>query len=209
MQPFTLLTAIAAPLPIAKIDTGMILPGRFMRRHRRPGHDYGEAFLYDLRFDDKGRPRSDFPTNQPAYRNAKILVTDSDFGCGSSREGAAFAVMDFGLKALVGPSFAEIFQGNCIQNGIPVITLPEAAIQDIWKQLQTKPGSEMTIDLPSQVVVAPNGTRHHFDISPLRKERLIRGIDDIDVTLEYRAAIDSFETNRRALLPWLPTAHRT
>src|SRR5262249_25144912 len=197
MQPFTLLTAIAAPLPIAKIDTGMILPGRFMRRHRRPGHDYGEAFLHDLRFDEKGQPRPDFPTNQPAYKDAKILVTDSDFGCGSSREGAAFAVIDFGLKALVGPSFAEIFQDNCIQNGIPVITRPEATIHEIWKQLQTKPGAEMTIDLPAQVVVAPSGARHHFDISPLRKERLIRGVDDIDVTLEYRAAIDKFESSRR------------
>jgi len=208
MQPFTVLTAVAAPLPIAKIDTGMILPGRFMRRHRRPDHDYGEAFLYYLRFDEKGQPRPDFPINQPAYKDAKILVTDSDFGCGSSREGAAFAVMDFGLKALVGPSFADIFQGNCIQNGIPVITLPEAAIHDMWRQLRAKPGAEMTIDLPSQVVVAPNGARHSFDISPLRKERLIRGIDDIDVTLEYRAAIDRFEIKRKALLPWLPSAHR-
>src|SRR5205085_2561964 len=101
MQPFTVLTAVAAPLEIAKIDTGMILPGRYMRRHRRPGHDYGEAFLYDLRFDEKAQPRPDFVLNRPAYRDAKILVTDADFGCGSSREGAAFAVMDFGLQALI------------------------------------------------------------------------------------------------------------
>jgi 3-isopropylmalate/(R)-2-methylmalate dehydratase small subunit len=208
MQSFTVLTAVAAPLPIAKIDTGMILPGRYMRRHRRPGHDYGEAFLYDLRFDDKGNPKPDFPTNQPAYKDAKILVTDRDFGCGSSREGAAFAVMDFGLKALVGPSFAEIFQGNCMQNGVPVVTLPEPAIHDIWQQLHARPGAEMTIDLPNQVVIAPDGTQHAFDISPLRKERLIRGIDDIDVTLGYRAEIESFEAKRRAALPWLPTARR-
>jgi len=208
MQPFTVLTAVAAPLEIAKIDTGMILPGRYMRRHRRPGHDYGEAFLYDLRFDEKGQPKPDFPTNQPAYKDAKILVTGQDFGCGSSREGAAFAVMDFGLKALIGPSFAEIFQGNCIQNGIPVIALPEAAIQDIWKELRARPGAEMTIDLPNQIVVAPGGTRHSFDISPLRKDRLVRGIDDIDVTLEYRDRIESFEAKRRAALPWLPSAQR-
>jgi 3-isopropylmalate/(R)-2-methylmalate dehydratase small subunit len=208
MQSFTVLTAVAAPLPIAKIDTGMILPGRYMRRHRRPGHDYGEAFLYDLRFDGKGNPKPDFPTNQSAYKDAKILVTDRDFGCGSSREGAAFAVMDFGLKALVGPSFAEIFQGNCMQNGIPVITLPEPAIHEIWQQLRARPGAEMTINLPNQVVIAPDGTPHAFDISPLRKERLIRGIDDIDVTLGYRAEIESFEAKRRAALPWLPTARR-
>lgn len=208
MQPFTVLTAVAAPLEIAKIDTGMILPGRYMRRHRRPGHDYGEAFLYDLRFDQNGQPRPDFVTNQPSYKGAKILVTDSDFGCGSSREGAAFAVMDFGLKALVGPSFGEIFQGNCIQNGIPVITLLEPAIYDIWKQLRAKPGAQMTIDLPSQVVIAPDSTRHSFDISPLRKDRLIRGIDDIDVTLECRTAIEAFEVKRRAEAPWLPRASR-
>ena len=122
MESFTVLTAVAAPLEIASIDTGMILPGRYMRRHRRPGHDYGEAFLYDLRFDETGQPRADFVLNDPVYRNAKILVTDRDFGCGSSREGAAFAVMDFGLRALVGPSFGEIFQVNCIQNGILAVT---------------------------------------------------------------------------------------
>jgi len=208
MQPFTVLTAVAAPLEIAKIDTGMILPGRYMRRHRRPGHDYGEAFLYDLRFDDNGKPRADFPTNQPAYHDAKILVTDQDFGCGSSREGAAFAVMDFGLQALVGVSFGEIFQGNCIQNGIVAVTLPEAAIHDLWRQLREKPGAEITIDLPNQTVTAPDGNLHGFDISPLRKDRLVRGIDDIDVTLEYRDAIEAFETRRRAAVPWLPTAQR-
>ena len=208
MQPFTVLTDVAAPLEIAKIDTGMILPGRYMRRHRRPGHDYGEAFLYDLRFDDNGKPRADFPTNQPAYRDAKILVTDQDFGCGSSREGAAFAVMDFGLQALVGVSFGEIFQGNCIQNGIVAVTLPEAAIHDLWRQLREKPGAEITIDLPNQTVTAPDGNLHGFDISPLRKDRLVRGIDDIDVTLEYRDAIEAFETRRRAAVPWLPTAQR-
>lgn len=208
MQPFTVLTAVAAPLEIAKIDTGMILPGRYMRRHRRPGHDYGEAFLYDLRFDEKGNPRPDFPTNQPAYREAQILVTDSDFGCGSSREGAAFAVMDFGLRALVGPSFGEIFQVNCIQNGVLAITLPEPVIHDLWRQLREKPGAEITIDLPNQKVVAPGGASHTFEISPLRKDRLVRGIDDIDVTLEYRDAIETFEAKRRASIPWLPTARR-
>jgi 3-isopropylmalate/(R)-2-methylmalate dehydratase small subunit len=208
MQPFTSLTAIAAPLEIAKIDTGMILPGRYMRRHRRPGHDYGEAFLYDLRFDEKGNPRSGFVLNQVPYRDAKILVTDSDFGCGSSREGAAFAVMDFGLRALIGPSFGEIFQVNCLQNGILAITIPETAVQDIWRQLREQPGARMTIDLSSQQVVAPDGAFHPFDISPLRKERLILGIDDIDVTFEHRAAIESFEAARRSAFPWLPRAHR-
>jgi 3-isopropylmalate/(R)-2-methylmalate dehydratase small subunit len=208
MLPFTVLTAIAAPLEIPKIDTGMILPGRYMRRHRRAGHDYGEAFLYDLRFDETGRPRADFVLNDPAYRDAKILVTDSDFGCGSSREGAAFAVMDFGLRALVGPSFGEIFQGNCIQNGILAVTLAEDIIHDLWRQLRERSGAEITIDLPRQSLVTPDGTAHGFEISPLRKDRLLRGIDDIDVTLEYLGAIESFEAARRAAVPWLPTARR-
>jgi 3-isopropylmalate/(R)-2-methylmalate dehydratase small subunit len=208
MHPFTVLTAVAAPLEIAKIDTGMILPGRFMRRHRRPGHDYSDAFLYDLRFDEGGRPRADFVLNLPAYRDAKILVTDGDFGCGSSREGAAFAVMDFGLRALVGPSFGEIFQVNCIQNGILAIVLAEAIIRGLWQQLRAKPGIALTIDLPHQVLIAPDNTTHAFDISPLRKDRLIRGVDDIDVTLEYRDTIESFEAKRRAEIPWLPTARR-
>jgi 3-isopropylmalate/(R)-2-methylmalate dehydratase small subunit len=208
MQPFTVLTAVAAPLEIASVDTGMILPGRYMRRHRRPGHDYGEAFLYDLRFDEAGRSRADFVLNDPAYRDAKILVTDRDFGCGSSREGAAFAVMDFGLRALVGPSFGEIFQVNCIQNGILAITLAETVVQDLWRQLRERPGAEMTIDLPNQSLIAPDRSAHVFEISPLRKDRLVRGIDDIDVTLEYRDAIENFEAKRRAAMPWLPTAQR-
>ena len=208
MQPFTVLTAVAAPLEIASVDTGMILPGRYMRRHRRQGHDYGEAFLYDLRFDEAGQPRADFVLNAPVYRNAKILVTDRDFGCGSSREGAAFAVMDFGLRALVGPSFGEIFQVNCIQNGILAITLAETIIQDLWRQLRERPGAEMTIDLPNQSLIAPDRNAHAFEISPLRKDRLVRGIDDIDVTLEYREAIESFELKRRTAMPWLPTAQR-
>jgi 3-isopropylmalate/(R)-2-methylmalate dehydratase small subunit len=208
MQTFTVLTAVAAPLEIEKIDTGMILPGRYMRRHRRPGHDYAEAFLYDLRFDGNGRPNPDFPTNQAAYRDAKILVTGSDFGCGSSREGAAFAVLDFGLKALIGVSFAEIFAGNCVQNGIAIITLAEAIIHEIWQQLRAQPGAQMTIHLPNQTVIIPDGSAHRFDISPLRKERLTRGIDDIDATLGHRAAIDAFEGQRRASLPWLPIASR-
>jgi len=208
MQAFTILTAVAAPLEIAKIDTGMILPGRYMRRHRRPGHDYGEAFLYDLRFDEWGKPRPDFVLNAPAYRDAKILVTDSDFGCGSSREGAAFAVTDYGLRALVGPSFGEIFQVNCIQNGILAVTLPEAGIADLWRQLRARPGATVTIDLPKQQVIAPDGAAHTFDISPLRKDRLLRGIDDIDETLSYLDKIESFEAARRSAFPWLPTARR-
>lgn len=204
MKPFTVLTAAAVPIEIAKIDTGMILPGRFMRRHRRPGHDYSEPFLYDLRFDENGQPRPEFSLNQPAYKHASIVVTGADFGCGSSREGAAYAVMDYGFRALVGSSFAEIFYGNCLQNGILPVVLPETVVSEIWAQLRANPGVELTIDLPNQVLIDAKQRRHAFDINPLRKERLIRGIDDIDVTLEHKDAIVSFEAKRRQKFPWLP-----
>jgi 3-isopropylmalate/(R)-2-methylmalate dehydratase small subunit len=208
MQPFTVLTAVAAPLEFPNIDTGMILPGRYMRRHRRPGQDYGEALLYDLRFDEAGNPRADFVLNDPVYRHAKILVTDRDFGCGSSREGAAFAVLDYGLRALVGVSFGEIFQVNCIQNGVLAITLDEKLVHQLWRQLRARPGAELTIDLPTQTVIAPDGAAHAFDISPLRKERLMQGIDDIDITLGHLAEIEGFEAERTARQPWLPRAIR-
>src|SRR3569623_198745 len=208
MEPFTRLTSVAAPLEVAKIDTGMILPGRYMRRHRRPGHDYAEAFLHDLRFDEKEQPRPDCSLNQPAYRGARILVTDVDFGCGSSREGAAYAVLDFGLRALIGPSFGDIFFGNCMQIGILPVVLPFETISALWAQLRGKPGSEITIDLPEQVVIAPDGSAHRFDINPVRKDRLVRGVDDIDFTLQHRDAIAAFVAARRSKFPWLPTATR-
>ncbi len=204
MRPFTILTAVAVPLPIAKIDTGMILPGRYMRRHRRPGHDYRDAFLHDIRFDEHDRPRAECPLNDPAYRDAKILLTDADFGCGSSREGAAYAVMDYGFRALVGPSFAEIFYGNCLQNGILPVVLDEALVHELWAAVRSRPGCEVTVDLPNQVVVDPQGCRHGFEINPLRKGRLVHGLDDIDVTQSHRAEIAAFEARRRQACPWLP-----
>jgi 3-isopropylmalate/(R)-2-methylmalate dehydratase small subunit len=206
MKPFATLTAIAAPVEIAKIDTGMILPGRYMRQHRRPGHDYSEAFLHDLRFDEKEQPRPDFSLNQPAWQGCEILVTDADFGCGSSREGAAYAVLDFGLRALIGPSFGDIFYANCLQNGVLPIVLPYPAIHALWRQLRALPGATITIDLPAQSVIAPDGSAFDFEINGLRKQRLIDGVDDIDVTLDYLAAIEAFETARQARLPWLPTS---
>ncbi len=208
MEPFTRLTSVATPLEVAKIDTGMILPGRYMRRHRRPGHDYAEAFLHDLRFDEKEQPRLDFPLNQPAYSNSKILVTDVDFGCGSSREGAAYAVLDFGLRALIGPSFGDIFFGNLMQNGLLPVVLPFDIISDLWRQLRTRPGVEITIDLPQQVVIDAEGKSHRFDINPVRKDRLVRGIDDIDFTMQHQNEILAFEAARRSRFPWIPTATR-
>jgi 3-isopropylmalate/(R)-2-methylmalate dehydratase small subunit len=204
MQPFTILTSSAVPLAIAKIDTGMILPGRYMRRHRRPGHDYSDAFLHDLRFDEKGQPRMDCTLNNPAYGKPAILLTDADFGCGSSREGAAYAVMDYGLRALIGPGFGDIFYDNCLQNGILPIVLDEKTAHELRDAAARNPGARITIDLTQQVVIDTAGRRHPFDINPLRKERLLAGIDDIDVTRQYLDQIVVFEEKRRARHSWLP-----
>ena len=205
MTPFTTLTAIAAPLEIAKIDTGMIAPGRFQRIRRRPGHaDYADVFLHDLRFDEHDRPRADFVLNDPAYKGAQILVTAPDFGCGSSRESAAYSVLDFGVRALVGPSFGDVFVGNCMQNGIVPVVLPIEAIQELWRQLKAAPGATMTVDLREQTVSAPDGAVHRFDIDPTRRERLLNGLDDVGVTLEHLAEIDAFERDNERRKPWLP-----
>jgi 3-isopropylmalate/(R)-2-methylmalate dehydratase small subunit len=205
MQPFNTLTAIAAPLEIAKIDTGMIVPGRFQRIRRRGGHaDYADVFLHDLRFDRDDKPRADFVLNQPAYRGAKILVTGPDFGCGSSRESAAYALLDYGVRALIGPSFGDVFVGNCMQNGIVPVVLPLVSVQSLWAQLTASPGAEMTVDLETQAVTAPDGTVHGFDIDATRKERLMKGLDDVGVTLEHLPLIEAFESAYRARKPWLP-----
>src|SRR6201996_3188155 len=147
MEAFTILTSSAVPLPIAKIDTGMILPGRYMRRHRRPGHE---------------TPRPDCALNDPAYGSPQILLTDADFGCGSSREGAAYAVMDYGFRAMIGPSFADIFYGNCLQNGILPVLLDIAIMHRFWEAARTNPASEITIDLPNQIVIDTAGNHHSF-----------------------------------------------
>jgi 3-isopropylmalate/(R)-2-methylmalate dehydratase small subunit len=208
MRPFTVLTAAAVPVPIAKIDTGMILPGRYMRKHRRPGHDYKEAFLHDVRFDENEQPRPDCALNDPAYGTPEILLTGADFGCGSSREGAAYAVMDYGFKAMIGSSFAEIFFGNCLQNGILAVILPEDSVQALMAAVMAKPGGTVTIDLPNQTVTGLAGETYAFDINPVRKDRLIRGMDDIDVTRAHAEAIAAVEARRRKTYPWMPITSR-
>jgi 3-isopropylmalate/(R)-2-methylmalate dehydratase small subunit len=205
MMAFTKLTAIAAPLDIAKIDTGMIAPGRFQRIRRRPGHaDYANVFLHDLRFDEKDNPRVDFVLNQDAYRSAQILVTGPDFGCGSSRESAAYAALDYGVRALIGPSFGDVFVGNCMQNGVLPVVLPIATVQALWAQLKASPGASITIDLPQQTVTAPDKSVHGFEIDATRKERLMKGLDDVGITLEYLPQIEAFEQAYHARKHWLP-----
>ena len=203
MDAFTTLTAIAAPLDVAKIDTGVIIPGRFLRLRRRPGEaTYAAAFLHDLRFDEEDRPRADFVLNDPRYAGAGILVTGPDFGCGSSREGAAYAVRDFGVRALIGPSFGDVFVGNCMQNGIVPIVLALAHVQALWAQLKARPGSSLTVDLPNQVVVDTATTTYPFEIDTIRKKRLLEGLDDVGVTLQSKTKIEAFERAYLARRPW-------
>ena len=204
MEPFTTLSAVAAPLDIAKIDTGMIVPGRLQRiRRRLPEITYADVFLHDLRFDEQDRPRPEFVLNQPAYRGARILVTGPDFGCGSSRESAAYAVLDFGVRALIGSGFGDVFAGNCMQNGIVPVVLPQDAIEDLWRQIRQAPGVAVTVDLAAQAVTAPDGKRFGFEIDATRRERLMKGLDDVGVTLEHLAEIEAFEASYAAKMPWL------
>lgn len=204
MTPFTTVTAIAAPLDIAKIDTGMIVPGRFQRLPRRPGHaDYARVFLHDLRFDDKEQTRPDFILNHAAYQHAGILVTGPDFGCGSSRESAAYATLDFGVRAVIGTSFGDVYRGNCLQSGVLTIVLPPPAVSQLFAQLQAAPGATMTVDLPAQIVIAPDGSTYAFDIDATRKERLLKGLDDVGVTLQHLPQIEAFEKLYRMDMPWL------
>jgi 3-isopropylmalate/(R)-2-methylmalate dehydratase small subunit len=203
MQPFTVITAVAAPLDIAKIDTGMIVPGRFQRLPRRPGQrDYAHVFLHDLRFDEHENPRPAFILNQPAYQNTGILVTGPDFGCGSSRESAAYATLDFGVRALIAASFGDVYRGNCLQNGVLTITLPSPDVSRLLTQLQAAPGAKMRVDLPQQTVSGPDGATYAFDIDATRKERLLNGLDDVGVTLQHLPQIEAFEAQYRNDMPW-------
>lgn len=204
MQPFRTLEAVAVPLGLAKVDTGMMVPARFQRLRRRPGIlDYSQAFLHDLRFDADGRPRADCPLNHPAWQGAQILVAGPDFGCGSSRESAAYAVLDYGLRALVAPSYGDVFAGNCLQNGILPVTLPGPTVEHLLGLLRSQPGARVSIDLPTQQVRLPDGSRHGFDIDPTRKARLLDGLDDVGVTLAHLEQIEAFEREALAARPWL------
>lgn len=204
MQPFIRLETTAAVLDIAKIDTGMIIPGRFMRKPRRAGEaTYAQAFLHDLRFDARGHPRPDCVLNDPAFAGAQILITAADFGCGSSREGAAYAVLDYGFRALIGPSFGDIFYGNCLQNGLLPIVLDDASVDHLRALVRRDAQARITIDLAAQTVACLDGTRFDFAIDPTRKQRLLEGLDDVGVTLSHLATIEAFEVKHRGRMPWL------
>lgn len=196
MTPFTTLTAVAVPLDIVNVDTDRIIPARFLRQPRSAGY---ENFLFrDLREADPG-----FVLDRPEYRGAQILVAADNFGCGSSREGAVWALAGTGLRAWIAPSFGEIFFENSFKNGVLAIVLPEERVAAIRAMLTANPGAELSIDLPNQSVRLPDGATERFEIDPFRKECLLAGIDEIDLTLRYEDAIRAYEQRRHEVSPWL------
>ena len=203
MQPFTHLTAVAAPLDIANVDTDKVIPARFLRKLRSAEAGYDPYLFYDLRFDANGNERPDFVLNQPAYRAAEILVAGVNFGCGSSREGAVYALMDHGFRAVIAPSFGDIHYANEIQNGMLPAIVPEDVCRSLREQLHAQPGAQLAIDLRAQTVTDTRSVAHSFHIDPVYKERLLQGLDEVGLVLERLPDIEAFEQRHFAARPWL------
>lgn len=200
MQPFTTLTAVAAPLPMANVDTDMIIPKQFLKTIKRTG--LAEGLFFELRTDPDGT-QTDFVLNRPAYQSAEILVAGENFGCGSSREHAPWALLDFGIRCVIAPSFADIFFNNCFKNGILPIVLPQDQIDMLMDDAARGANATLSVDLVNQTISGPDGGSIPFDVDPFRRHCLLNGLDDIGLTLEHASAIDAFETQRSANTPWL------
>jgi 3-isopropylmalate/(R)-2-methylmalate dehydratase small subunit len=203
MKPFTTLTAIAAPIDLANVDTDKIIPARFLRKLRTPTSGYEPYLFHDLRLDAEGKQRADFVLNRPEYRNAGILVAGPNFGCGSSREGAVYALMDSGVRAVIAPSFGDIHYANEIQNGMLPVTLSEDTCSALREQLRAKPGTQLSIDLPEQTVTDAQGKKHAFQIDAVYKDRLLKGLDEVGLVLQHLGAIEAFEQRHFNERPWL------
>ena len=198
MTPFTQLIAPAAPLPLANVDTDQVIPKQFLSTVERTG--LGKGLFYDMRFDGQGKPKPDFVLNQPAYKNAGVLIAGENFGCGSSREHAAWALNDFGIRCVIAPSFGDIFYNNCFNNGLLPIALPKEAVTQLNDEARGA-NHVFTVDLASQTVTLPSGARFHFEIEAGRKQKLLEGLDDIGLTLKRSDAISAFEAKHKNILP--------
>lgn len=203
MEKFTTLTGVAAPMPMQNIDTDKVIPARFLKTIRRSG--LGKHLFDPLRFDGEGRERPGFILNQDGYRNAQIIIAHENFGCGSSREHAPWALQDFGIRCIIAPSFGDIFFNNSFKNGLLPIRLPRAICDALIEDAKLGGNARITIDLDRQVVVRPNGEEIHFDVEPFRKHSLLNGLDDIGQTLQHEHMIGRHEAQRREQQPWLPT----
>ena len=210
MNKFTLHTGIAAPLDRANVDTDMIIPKQFLKSIKRSG--FGKNLFDELRYLDEGQPDQDcagrplneeFVLNLPRYKGTSVLLARENFGCGSSREHAPWALDDFGIRSVIAPSFAEIFYNNCFKNGLLPIILSEEQVDQLFKEVATTEGYELTVDLENQVVKTPSGEEMAFEIDDFRKHCLLNGLDDIGLTLQHADDIKAYEEKRRQSAPWL------
>jgi 3-isopropylmalate/(R)-2-methylmalate dehydratase small subunit len=201
MDSFTTLTGVAAPLNMINVDTDMIIPKQFLKTITRSG--LGKSLFFEMRYADDGSEIPDFVLNRREYRGAQILVAGENFGCGSSREHAPWALQDFGIRAVIAPSFADIFRGNCLKNGMLPIALPQAEIDQLMQDAAGDNTRVFTIDLPSQRVIRANGESFHFDIEGSSKHALVEGLDEIGQTLTREGEIAAFEGRQQQAQPWL------
>jgi 3-isopropylmalate/(R)-2-methylmalate dehydratase small subunit len=197
---FTTLTAVAAPYEPVNVDTDQIVPARFLKVQR--GKDYGRLLFHDLRFGEDGAENPSFVLNRAPYRGARILVANANFGCGSSREAAAYAFYDQGFRTVIAPSFGDIFYNNCLQNGIVPVRLPDATCARLRGMLADQPGTELTVDLVDSRVLEPDGTAHAFTVGAFFRELLLRGVDEIGLTLSFANEIEAFERAYAEAAPW-------
>jgi 3-isopropylmalate/(R)-2-methylmalate dehydratase small subunit len=201
MDRFTKLTGVAAPLSLINVDTDMIIPKQFLKTIHRSG--LGKNLFDEMRYDPEGNENPDFVLNRPAYRKATILVAGENFGCGSSREHAPWALLDFGIRCVIAPSFADIFFNNCFKNGILPIVLPQEQVDLLMDDAERGSNAVVTVDLENQVITGPDGGSIGFDVDPFRKHCLLNGLDDIGLTMEKEAEIDAYEAKLAARTPWL------
>ena len=210
MQAFTQHQGLVVPIDRANVDTDAIIPKQFLKSIRKTG--FGPNLFDEWRYLDKGepgvpesqrKPNPDFVLNQPRYKGASILLARKNFGCGSSREHAPWAIDQYGFRAIIAPSFADIFFNNCFKNGLLPIVLPEAVVDALFQAVHATPGYQLAIDLARQVVVTPEGVEHGFDVEPFRKHCLLNGLDEIGLTLQHAADIEAFQAKRLAAKPWL------
>jgi len=201
MEKFTTMTGIAAPLPMINVDTDMIIPKQFLKTIKRTG--LGKHAFDEMRYGDGGKEIPEFVLNREPYRKASILVSYDNFGCGSSREHAPWALADFGFRCVIAPSFADIFFNNCVNNGILCIQLPKEQVEALVKDAELGANARFTVDLEAQTIARPDGSTITFEIEPHRKERLLNGVDFIGLTMQKDAAIASYEERRKTETPWL------
>jgi 3-isopropylmalate/(R)-2-methylmalate dehydratase small subunit len=200
MEKFTTLTGVAAPLPMINVDTDAIIPKQFLKTIKRTG--LGKSLFFELRYDENGNEKPDFVLNKPAYRKAQILVAGENFGCGSSREHAPWALLDFGIRCVISTSFADIFYNNCFQNGILPIKVSPEDLEKLMDDANRGANATLTIDLEKQEVRGPDGGVVKFEIDAFRKRCLLEGLDNIGLTLQNEKAISAFESTAQAARPW-------